>query len=93
MQTENPNQLPTSILAIVSLIAGILSVTGLPLIGSVVAIFAGMQARKETRAVPPVADGDNLATIGIVLGWISLALALALCCLWLFFVSLSFVTG
>jgi hypothetical protein len=52
-----------------------------------------MQARKETRAVPPVAGGDNLATIGIVLGWISLALALAFCCLWLIFVALSFAAG
>ena len=43
----------------------------LPVIGSIVALWAGYSARKETRAIPPTASGDGMATAGIVMGWIS----------------------
>ncbi len=67
--------LPTSGLAIASLVTGILGFTFLPLIASVVALLTGYAARKETRATPPVASGDGMATAGIVLGWIQVGLA------------------
>jgi hypothetical protein len=83
--------LPTSTLALVSLIAGILGFFMLPVIGSVVAIFTGYSARKETRAVPPTASGDGLATAGIVMGYIQIGLAVVgLCCLIAYFV---FIVG
>lgn len=83
--------LPTSTLAIISLVAGILSFIAFPLLGSAVAIFAGYQARKETRAVPPLASGDGLATTGIILGWINIVLAmLGLCCVLIYFL---FIAG
>lgn len=44
-QTNNYAILPSSTLAIVSLIAGILGFMGLPIIGSIVAIWAGYTAR------------------------------------------------
>jgi hypothetical protein len=78
--------LPTSTLATVSLIAGILSYVMLPIIGAVVAIWTGYEARKETRSVPPRATGDGLATAGIILGWIHIGLvAVGLCCAILYF--------
>ena len=66
--------LPNSTLAIVSLISGILGFTVVPVIGSIVAIITGMMARSETRSNPPRASGDGLATAGIVMGWIMVAL-------------------
>lgn len=65
----------------VSLIGAILGFTALPMIGTIVALVAGYSARKETRAVPPVASGDGMATAGIVMGWIQVGLlGVGLCC-------------
>ena len=86
-----PMPLPTSTTATVSLIAGILGFTFLPLIASVIAIVTGYAARKETRSVPPRASGDGMATAGIVMGWIQVGLlVVGLCC---FAVYMVFVLG
>jgi len=78
--------MPTSTLAIVSLVAGVLSFVMLPIVGAVVAIWTGYEARKETRSVPPRASGDGLATAGIVLGWIHVGvLVITLCCVIAYF--------
>ncbi len=76
-----PAVLPTSMLAITSLIAGILGFTAFPVLGMLVALITGYMARQETRAVPPTASGDGLATAGIVMGWIQVGLIVfAFCC-------------
>ena len=83
--------LPQSTLAIISLIAGIGGFTFLPLIGSIVAIVTGYAARKETRAVPPTASGDGMATAGIVIGWVQVGLAaVGICCFAIYFL---FIAG
>ena len=74
-------------MAIASLVTGILGFMG-PVIFSLVAIFTGQAARKETRAVPPTAAGDGLATVGIILGWIQIGLAIFAGCVALFFIAL-----
>ena len=80
-QNMNYVILPTSTLATVSLVAGILGFFMLPVIGSIVAIWSGYEARKETRSVPPKASGDGMATAGIVMGWIQIGLAvIGICC-------------
>jgi hypothetical protein len=79
-QNVNDNVLPTSTLAMVSLVAGLLGFTFLPVIGSIVAILAGYSARKETRAVPALVGGDGLATAGIIMGWIEIGLMVVGCC-------------
>jgi hypothetical protein len=90
-QNMNNNVLPTSTLAIISLIAAILGFTVFPLIGSIAAILTGYAARKETRAVPPLVGGDGLATAGIIMGWIQVGLGVVgLCCFIAYFV---FVVG
>ena len=77
-----PPVLPQSTLAIISLIAGIGGFTFLPLVGSIIAILTGYAARKETRAIPPTATGDGMATAGIVMGWVQIGLmVIGLCCL------------
>ena len=82
-----PVVLPTSTLALVSMIAGILGFTFFPVVASIVAIITGNMARKETRAVPPTASGDGMATAGIIMGWIQVGLAvLGVCCVIAYFV-------
>jgi len=59
----------TSTLAIISLVAGILGWTLLPLLGSVGAIITGHMARSEIRRSAGAIDGNGLAIAGLVLGW------------------------
>ncbi len=59
----------TSTLAVVSLVAGILGWTLLPLIGSLGAIITGHMARREIRHSAGSIEGDGLAIVGLVLGW------------------------
>jgi magnesium-transporting ATPase (P-type) len=80
-QNEPQNILPSSTLAIISLVAGILGFTVFPFIASIVAIWTGYEARKETRSVPPRASGDGMATAGIIMGWIQIGLVVvSICC-------------
>ena len=73
--------LPSSALAIVSLVSGLLGFTFVPVIGGIVAIITGYLARNETRSIPPKASGDGMATAGIILGWVQIGLfIIAVCC-------------
>lgn len=86
--------LPTSGLATVSMITGILGFVMAPVLCSIIAIITGYQARKETRSVPPRASGDGMATAGIVMGWIQIGLAVvALCCFLAYFVFIVGIIG
>ena len=81
-----PSSLPTSTMATVSMISGILGFFILPLLGSIIALITGYMARQETRAVPPKASGDGMATAGIVMGWIQIGLAvIGVCCVIAYF--------
>lgn len=71
--------LPTSGMAIASLVTGILGFLG-PVVFSLVAILTGYAARRDTRAASPSVGGDGFATAGIIMGWIQIGLvALVLC--------------
>jgi hypothetical protein len=73
---------PTSTLAIVSVIAGIIGFSAMPIVGGIVALITGYMARKETKATPPTASGDSLAVAGIIMGWLQIGLAVvSICCL------------
>ena len=85
--STNEPALPTSTLALISLIAGILGFTALPILGGIVALFTGYAARKETRAVPLKFSGDGLATAGIIMGWVQIVLTVVgICCVGAYFV-------
>lgn len=87
----NDNLLPSSTLATVSLISGILGFTFVPVIGAIVALVTGYMARKETRSIPPSASGDGMATAGIIMGWVQLGLiVVGICC---FVAYMVFVVG
>lgn len=66
----------TSTFAIISLVAGILGWTLLPLLGSVGAIITGHMARGEIRKSAGAIDGDGFAIAGLVLGWGSVIVAI-----------------
>lgn len=66
---------PTNNKALISLIAGILGLTLLPLIGSIVAVITGGMARREIRDSAGADGGGGMATAGLVLGWIGIALS------------------
>ncbi|MDR6992618.1 DUF4190 domain-containing protein [Luteimonas sp. 3794] len=66
----------TSAMAIISLVAGLLGWSLLPVIGSVVAIVTGHLARAEIRRRPEALEGDGLAIAGLVLGYLMVAMAI-----------------
>ena len=83
----NADILPSSTLAIVSLVSAILGFTLAPVIGTIVALITGYMARNETRSIPPRASGDGLATAGIIMGWIQVGLiVIGICCTIAYFV-------
>jgi hypothetical protein len=76
----------TSVLAITSLICGILGWTLLPWLGSIVAVITGHMARKEIRVNPESKEGDGLALAGLIMGWSMIILSiLTLIIIMLFF--------
>jgi hypothetical protein len=72
---------PASSMATISLIAGVLGLTLFPFIGSIVAVATGVMARREIREAEGALGGDGLATAGLVLGWIGVALTVMGLCL------------
>ncbi len=65
----------TSTAAVLSLVFGILCWFVLPFVGALVAVICGHTARSEIRRAPRgVIEGEGLATAGLILGWLHLAL-------------------
>jgi hypothetical protein len=58
--------------AIVSLVAGILGWSVLPVVGAVVAVIAGHVARREIDESRGRLDGDAMALVGLGLGYLQL---------------------
>jgi hypothetical protein len=67
-------------MAIVSLVASILGWTLVPLIGAIVGVITGHMAKKEIRDSNGALTGDGLATAGLVIGYIELALVACAVC-------------
>ena len=72
MTVENAAQ-RTSGYAIASLILGIAGFFVFPIVPSILAVVFGQKAREELRREPTL-GGEGLATAGIVLGWVGIAL-------------------
>ena len=71
-------------LAVVSLVCGIASWFLLPLVGGIVAVVTGHKARKQIRRTGE--QGNVLASVGLLLGYLHLAFILLLAVLFLFLV-------
>ncbi|MEV8359414.1 DUF4190 domain-containing protein [Microbacterium sp. NPDC076895] len=63
----------TNTLAVVSLISSILGVLIVPVIGQIIGIITGHIALQEIRRTRE--PGHGLALAGVVIGWVSIALA------------------
>ena len=63
--------------AVAALVLGILGWTMLPVLGSIGAIIFGHLARGQIRRANGAQDGDGLALAGLILGWVSVGLAIA----------------
>jgi hypothetical protein len=68
-------------MATVSLISGILGLTIIPVLGSIVALVTGYMARNEIRDSGGSVGGEGLANAGLILGWIGVGLGVIGLCL------------
>ena len=85
---------PTSTLAVISLVAGIVSWLLLPFVAGLAAITCGHMARSEIRRSNGALDGDGLAIAGLALGWINVVLCvLTVVAVVLFFGGLAVLLG
>jgi hypothetical protein len=64
----------TNTLAIVSLISGIVSWFAVPIVGGIVAVITGHMAKGQIRSTGE--QGNTFATVGLVLGYLHLAVVL-----------------
>jgi hypothetical protein len=62
------------------LIAGILGLTFLPFIASIVAVVIGRSAKAEIAASGGALGGEGLAQAGVILGWIGIGLGVVAVC-------------
>ncbi|GAB2505589.1 DUF4190 domain-containing protein [Arenimonas alkanexedens] len=76
---------PTSTLAIIALVSGILGWTLLPWLGSLAAVICGHMARGEIRRSQGGMEGDGLAIAGLILGWAAIALTVVTILVVIFF--------
>ncbi len=84
----------TNTLAVVSLIAGIVSWVLMPFVAGLVAIVCGHMARGEIKRSGGTQEGDGLAIAGLVLGWINVGLCvLTVAAIVLFFGGLAVLLG
>ena len=82
----------THTLAVLSLAFGLLAWFGLPVIAAVVAVVCGHVARAEIDRAPETFEGRGMALVGLVLGWLNLAVsALIVAAIFLFFGGLAFL--
>lgn len=71
----------TNIWALLSLISGILAWLGLFGLGGIAAVVTGHVAKSQIQASGGRMTGDGLATAGLVLGYLNLALTVMAICL------------
>jgi hypothetical protein len=76
-----PPAAPTSNLAIVSLVSGILGWTLLPTVGAIIAVITGHMAKSEIRRSNGVMGGNSAATWGLILGYVNIAFVILGMCL------------
>ncbi len=62
----------TNTLAVVSIVAGVASFVFVPVIGAIVAVITGHMAKGQIRQTGE--GGGGLATVGLILGYVHLAL-------------------
>ncbi len=64
---------PTNTMAIVSLVASILSWVFFPFVAAIVGVVTGHMARRAIKASYGAESGDGLAIAGLIIGYLNLA--------------------
>jgi hypothetical protein len=72
----------TSTMAIISLVGGITGWTILPFLGSIAAVVFGHIAKSEIKKGGGMLTGNGMATAGLIMGYLSIALGICLACIW-----------
>lgn len=94
--TENNNynqqESRVSVWAVISLISGIVNFVAAPFFGALGALISGYIGKNEIDKSGGMIEGDRLATAGIVLGWIGIALSILQLCL-IALVTLGIIAG
>jgi hypothetical protein len=87
-QSEYPQQeytsspfAETNILALISLISGVLAWLGLFGLGGLVAVVTGHIAKNQIRGSMGQQTGEGVATAGLVLGYLNIVMTLLVLCL------------
>lgn len=62
--------------AFLSFVAGIMGLTVLPILGSILAIILGNKAKLEIDRNWGTLDGEKFAQVGIILGWFGIGFSL-----------------
>lgn len=62
-----------STLAIISMIMGIIGLTVIPVVGSIVAVITGYMRRNEIKNSSGQIKGDGFAIVGLIMGYIGVA--------------------
>jgi hypothetical protein len=70
----------SSTMAVISLIGGIAGWTVLPFLGSIAAIIFGHIAKSEIKKSAGTVGGNGMATAGLIMGYLSIALGVCLIC-------------
>lgn len=78
---KQPVQESASSLAIVRLVAGILGLTLVPFVGSIVAIVTAVAARNEIRSSAGSVQGEGMATAGLIPGIAGVVFPISAFCL------------
>ena len=81
--TVPPSGPRTSTMAIISLIGGITGWTILPFLGSIAAIIFGHIAKSEIKKSGGMLAGNGMATAGLIMGYLSIALGICLICVFI----------
>ena len=63
-------------LSLLSLVSGILGFCFLPVAGSIAAVVSGRMALSHFQTDPQPGNNQNLAQVGVILGWIGIGLGI-----------------
>jgi hypothetical protein len=81
-----PSEQQTSGKAIASLVFSVAGLFFCLFLGQIIGIMLGYEARKEIAASHGRLTGEELATAGIIVGWVGIVIDSALVMLWILFV-------
>jgi hypothetical protein len=91
--TPVPPVMPhTSTTAIISLIGAIAGISFLPVLGSIVGIICGHMAKSEINRSGGMVTGGGMATAGLIISYLTIALGLCLLCLLVILPALGLIT-